>query len=131
MAEIRFPTDVNALTATADDDLVLLSDTSDGDNIKKITAQNFKKAKTESLVDDASVVISTGTNGFGFVMIGDNQEYAFFAYSTTAVVLLVDSTNVVNADTDGNLCIFYSGSDLTVRNRLGATLDVIYFPIEG
>lgn len=80
----------------------------------------------ETLADDAETTVASGTAGFGIVNIGDNQEDAYFTFSTTAVTLRTNSANVANSDSDTDLCIYYSGADLKIKNRLGSELDVRY-----
>lgn len=94
---------------------------------KMVLASLWKVMKSISTTDDGTAVISSiGRNGWGFCNIGANQEYAFFCFSTTAVTLLQNSTNVANSDTDGKLCIYYNGTALTIKNRLGSTLTIRY-----
>ena len=84
-----------------------------------------KRYTSESLADDAEITIETGTSGFGTVNIGDNQEYAWITWTTAGAVTLVqNSTNVVNTDTDANLCIYDAGSGIAIKNRLGSQLTV-------
>jgi hypothetical protein len=94
-----------------------------GDNFGK--GLYLPRAKT-TLADDAEVTVSTGKAGFGIVNIGDNQEDAYFTFSTTAVTLRTNSANVANSDSDTNLCIYYSSGNLNIKNRLGSSLDVRY-----
>jgi hypothetical protein len=96
---------------------------SNGDNYSKGL---YKPIGKVTLADDAEVTVSTGRSGFGIVNIGDNQEDAYFTFSTTAVTLRTNSTNVANSDTDTNLCIYYSSGNLNIKNRLGSSLDVRY-----
>ena len=62
-------------------------------------------------------------------MAGDNEEWAHFRFSADGTVTLITNTvNVVNTDTDTNLCIYDAGSGIAVKNRLGGT-KVIAFAI--
>ncbi len=80
-------------------------------------------ALKQNLLDDGSIVLPTATCGFGTAQIGDSQEYTQFYWTTAGVVTLVNNTaNVVNTDTDAKFCIFDSGTTVTIRNRLAATL---------
>lgn len=76
-----------------------------------------------TLADDASTTVASATAGFGFCNIGDNQEYVLFSFSTTSVTLISNSANVANSDSDTDLCIYFSGADLLIKNRLTAELD--------
>lgn len=88
-----------------------------------ITHNTLKRGATsESVNDDANIDLPDSTTGFGFVQAGDNEEYAQFSWTSAGVVtLLQNSANVVNTDTDGNLCIFDNGTTVRIRNRLGST----------
>lgn len=81
-----------------------------------------------SLEDDAFVDLGViGVAGYGFLQIGNNQEWVQFYWDESAnITLVMNSENVINTDTDGNLCIFPSGGDVRVRNRLGSTLLLNY-----
>jgi len=87
----------------------------------------YQSVGSESLADDAEVTIFTGKAGFGWVNIGDDQERSDFSFSTTAVTLGANaSANTANSDSDTDLCIYYSGTDLMIKNRLGSELTVRY-----
>ena len=90
-----------------------------------LQASLTRQTTSETLVDDAEVVISTGKSGFGFVQIGDNEEFAEFSFTAAGVVtLLQNSANVDNANTDTKLCIYDAGSGIAIRNRLGSSKTV-------
>lgn len=77
-----------------------------------------------SLADDATISVATSKAGFGTVSIGDNQEYAHFTFSTTAVTLISNSANVSNTSADGFLCIHVASNVLKIMNALGSPLTV-------
>ena len=80
-----------------------------------------------SVNDEASISLPDSASGWGFVQVGDGQEYALFSFTSAAVVTLVsNSANVVNTDTDTNLCIFDGGTSVTIKNRLGSDEIVRY-----
>ena len=80
---------------------------------------------SEEVADDAEIVIATGTVGFGFAQIGDNQEYAQFSWKADGTVTLINnSANAVAANTDDKFCIYDAGSGIAIKNRLGSALDV-------
>jgi hypothetical protein len=80
---------------------------------------------SETVADDAEIVIATGVTGWGFCQIGDNQEYSHFTFAADGTVTLFNNTaNVANTDTDGNLCIYDAGSGIAIKNRLGSSLTV-------
>ena len=79
------------------------------------------------LSDDEEILLEAKP-GYGFCMIGDNQEYAAFTFTSEGVVtLLTDvSANIADTDSDGNLCIYDNGSSSAIKNRLGSTLNLRY-----
>jgi len=79
------------------------------------------------LADDAEILILPGSIGWGFAMIGDNQEYGQFTWTSAGVVTLIaNSGNTVNTDTDAKFCIYDAGSGIAIKNRLGSTLKIRY-----
>ena len=80
-----------------------------------------------ALSDDEEILLEAKP-GYGFCMIGDNQEYAAFTFTSEGVVtLLTDvSANIADTDSDGNLCIYDNGSSSAIKNRLGSTLNLRY-----
>jgi hypothetical protein len=115
----------NAVIATGLGDMIL-------DPVSEITevcGTGLKTKEYNAVVnDDATISLPTTTTGWGEVMIGDNQEFANFRWTSDAVVTLGNeaTTNVVTTDTDTNLCIFDGGSSVSIRNRLGSNLTVRY-----
>lgn len=77
-----------------------------------------------SLADDAEIFFETAVAGYGYAIIGDNQEFAPFTFTSAGVVtLLTDaSTNTASTDSDGNLCVYDAGSGIAIKNRLGSEL---------
>jgi hypothetical protein len=79
------------------------------------------------LADDGSFDLPAASAGFCSLIVGDTEEYAQFAWDSTATVtLIVNSTNVVATDTDTKFCIFDNGTSVRVRNRLGAAKKVVF-----
>jgi len=80
------------------------------------------------LYDDSSLMlISTEKIGFGDVMLSNNSEWAKFSFDGISnVSIWSKSTNISNSDVDGDLCIFYYGSNLVIKNRIGSTKTVIF-----
>jgi hypothetical protein len=80
-----------------------------------------------TLADAGEWVAPTGVAGYGYVMIGDNTEYAQFDFKVDGTVhLQFNSANVgtVN-DVDNKLNIYDGGSGIVVENQLGATKSVM------
>jgi len=84
-------------------------------------------SKTITVDDDESHTLPRGLSGFGFVQVGDNEEYAWFTFNREADVTLVsNSANVVNTDTDSKFCIVDGGGYVALKNRLGSSKKVKY-----
>jgi hypothetical protein len=84
---------------------------------------------SETVADDAEIVIATGVSGWGECMAGDNEAFTHFTFTSAGVVTLYsDVGSVVNTDTDGNLCIYDAGSGIAIKNRLGSS-KIIAFEI--
>jgi hypothetical protein len=88
----------------------------------------------ENLSDDGNIDLPDAVQGFGFTMAGNNEEFGFFRNTDAGVVTLgtdadLKSTNTVNTDSDAKFCIIDNGTNVRIRNRLGATKEVfvIYF----
>jgi len=82
---------------------------------------------SESVADDAEIVLTTAVSGWGQAMAGDNEEYIEFRFTAAGVVTVIsNSANAVGADTDGNLCVYDAGTGIAIKNRLGATKDIRY-----
>lgn len=80
-----------------------------------------------SLNDDASFNLPDASSGFGFFMLGDNEEYAFISWgSDGAATLISNSTNVATTDSDGDLCFVDSGTQVQVKNRLGSAKEIMF-----
>ena len=80
-----------------------------------------------SVVDDASFTLPDASTGFGTFIIGDAQEYAVISWTSAGAVTIQDSTaNVVTTDTDANLCFIDGGTQVSVKNRLGSELEVMF-----
>jgi hypothetical protein len=79
------------------------------------------------VADDNEISLPADTAGWGFVQAEDNEEYAQFSWTVNATVTLIyNSTNVVNTDTDTNLCIYDAGNYVSIKNRLGGTKTIRY-----
>lgn len=131
------------VTATADSIYVVEDGILKKQKAASITADTFQVFRTDSLyvndfininglqaysgvytlLDDGSIVLPASTAGFGTVQIGDNQALINFSWTTTGVVTS-HYTNGATALTDSDtfFCVFDSGSTVTIKNRLAATL---------
>ncbi len=74
--------------------------------------------QSDVLADDGTVNLREG--GSGFVFVSCNAEAGMWVVSADAsVVKVAGTTNTATTDSDGNLCVFDSGTWATVKNRLG------------
>lgn len=78
-----------------------------------------------TLADDAEGALETGISGFGECMLGDDEAYAHFKFSTAGVVTLIAWDNAVSSDTDGYLAIYDAGSGVSIKNRTGSEEDLM------
>ena len=103
-----------------------------------VTPKSFTNVNNESivmwtlnrsLVDDGLVAIPDQKVGFGWVM-SDTGETMFFNTKADRTVAKISGTaNTAVTDSDTDLCVFTSGSDVRIRNRLGATsvISCVYY----
>ncbi len=118
----------NALSNVELEDTTFSSDpiTSSGGGYFSTGLMTRSEARN-NLADDGEILVDTGENGWGFAQAGSNEEYALFSFSNAGVVTLIqNSANVVNTDTDGNLCIYDAGSGIAIKNRLGSAKTIRY-----
>jgi hypothetical protein len=107
-----------------------------------ITNSNIVQGNTGALDDDATVNLSTvlgitAANFEGFLFISFSSHHndatmGMFAISTGGTSILISSSgaSVDDADTDDKLCVYASGGEIIVKNRLGANgyaFNVTYF----
>lgn len=92
-----------------------------------VTSSLLVVDRAEGVADDGEIIAPTVITGWGVVMAGDNEEYAYFRFKSDGTVTLQStSANVVNTDTDGNLCIYDKGTGIAIKNRLGALKEIRY-----
>jgi len=79
------------------------------------------------LSDDGYFDLPAGSAGYGYILVGDSEEWVRFTWDGDNYVnLLGNSTNVDDADTDGTLAIFDNTSAVRVRNRLGTSKRIMF-----
>ena len=101
---------------------------------EKFTAEYKRLTSVKTiieLVDDAELIVTAGTSGWGFVMMGSStlgyEEHAQFVWTKAGdVTLIANSTNAVNTNTDGKLCVYDAGTGIAIKNRLNSTKEVRY-----
>lgn len=72
---------------------------------------------------NAFIALDSGKSGMGKIIIGNNQELAYFSFTTNGIVTLdINSANVVTTATDGKLVIIDGGTLVYIVNELGSTL---------
>jgi hypothetical protein len=81
----------------------------------------MKRQEKSYVADDGEITLATGVAGWGEAMIGDNEEWASFRFSSDGTVTLISNTaNAVNTDTDAKFCIYDAGTGIRIKNRLGS-----------
>lgn len=102
--------------------------TATNDIIRSHTGNLF--CQTYTLADDASTVLPFDINlTHAFIEVvtsagGGSSEWGMFSAVAGTPTLRAGSANVDDADTDTDVCVFVSSSQLVVRNRLGDSRDV-------
>lgn len=75
------------------------------------------------LADNGNFTLTSGRSGIGMITFGDGEEYAWFSFTTAAVVTLI--TNSANVTTTGatndKLNIYDGGTSVTIENTFTAT----------
>jgi len=84
---------------------------------------------TAALADDGTYTFASANLGSGGVMYvfatkGSGYGGTFGIGSDASSVLFGDATNADDADTDGDLCVFDGGTDVTIKNRTGGVTDI-------
>lgn len=88
------------------------------------TYDSLLNRREVSKIDSATIIsLATGVAGWGEVMIGDNQEWASFRFTSAGVVTLItNSTNVgTTAFGAAKLNIYDAGTGVAIQNYLSAT----------
>lgn len=60
--------------------------------------------------------VNSSACGFQNTILGDDGN----------VIVIASSTNAVNTDTNAKFCVFKSGTNIQIKNRLGATKIIKY-----
>jgi hypothetical protein len=99
--------------------LVQASNVAIGDDAKGII-------DNQSLIDTGTYSLPNASSGIGYLMVGDNEEWAIFTWGTAgAVNLMIFSANITTTGaTDNKFNIFDGGTAVTLENQLGATKTV-------
>lgn len=91
--------------------------------------------ETQNLADSTGIIkLYEGLSGFGEVIVGDNQEWAHFRFTSAGVVTLItNSTNVsTTVNTIDKVNIYDGGVGVIIQNNLGAskyvTININYNP---
>jgi len=67
------------------------------------------------------------SSGYGFFQAGDGEEYAMISWKSDGTVVIVyGSANTAASDADGNLCFIDGGTQVSVKNRLGSSKEVMF-----
>lgn len=81
--------------------------------------------RDEAVADDGYIDLPSNMAGFVFVSFNESAEYGVAVFTdTAAVILLHNSTNCVNTDTDTKYCIFDNGANVRVKNRSGGSINI-------
>lgn len=77
----------------------------------------------DNTLTDGSIYNLPQKSGFGWVMIGEMQEWMQFLFSGNgSYEILNSSANVSGSDSPGSMCLLASGSQVYIKNNLGSSL---------
>jgi len=80
-----------------------------------------------SLENNDEIDLPSGVSGWGYVHVGNDEEFARFTWSNDATVTLREATtNVIDMDVDTFLCIYDGGTNIKIKNRLGGSKTIRY-----
>jgi len=80
----------------------------------------------QTLADDATYTLPAG-RGWGWVMLGNAEAFCRFRQDTSGAITIYRDVNFKNSDTDGWACIYDGGASGIVKNRLGASKDMLLY----
>jgi hypothetical protein len=87
------------------------------------TQGSTRSAHQRSFTDDEVYTITNARRGI--LMISDETtsgDTAFFALSNGTVTMFADPNNIgASSDTDGRICVYNTGGNFVIKNRLGGT----------
>ena len=97
-------------------------------HFKRSGDMGFWTHQEDSLADDGTVSLPDATSGMVVVTCNGEALTALIQADGT-VTLLSNTANCANTDSDTDLCVYDSGTQAIVKNRLGAAgeIRIIYF----
>jgi hypothetical protein len=96
------------------------------------TFNSLSSIQVKQLEDQSFINITAGIIGWGMIVVsnistGDVEEWIQFIFGDDGnVIVIASSTNAVNTDTNAKFCVFKSGTNIQIKNRLGATKIIKY-----
>ena len=83
--------------------------------------------RISDLADDDSFLLPDATKGMIFFVVGDNEHWGTFSWATTGVVTewTKSGAGIDDADTDGKFCIYDTGTQVALKNRLNSAKDLL------
>ncbi len=112
-----YATDLGAWYLTSDD----------GSTWVNFTEPGAAVVRVGDLADDDSFLLPDATKGGVWFVVGDNEHWGIYTWGTdgTPTEVAKSSADVVVGNTDGKFCVRDVGTQLTLRNRLGAKKDLL------
>lgn len=80
-----------------------------------------------TIADDATQSLGSDGGKFEIMVEGEELISADVFFDGTSENVITVSSDIANADTDTKLCIYTSGGNLTIKNRLGSSKNVIVY----
>jgi len=104
--------------------------TNDGTNSAGVVATGSKKTlytTPVSLGDEAAFLLPDASTGRGWFLVGDNEEYFEITWKSDGTFTFwQQSGTVVGTDTDTKFCVIDGGTQISIKNRLGAAKEVVF-----
>ena len=113
----------NGITAAFNNKVTVAADIEiTGDNLF-IQNNSVEYRDVRSVVDDGLVtLLSSAKEAYGHVWGGGEYMQFYFDGNITVTKIGTSySTNTAITDSDGNFCVYWTGTVLTLKNRLGSS----------
>jgi len=98
-----------------------------GEDINK---GRYDTGDVEDVEDDETITLPSGRDGFLKVIAKNGgaiqYSFCFIKKDGSVIDLSINSSLIAFSDSDSNLCIFQSGSNTIIKNRLGSIRSVFY-----
>ena len=110
-------------TGTGISDIISKTPTPSASGTSDNALVNREVIMTRTLADNGTFTLDASRSGMAWITFGDGEEYAWFSFTTGAVVtLIINSANVTTtATTNDKLNIYDGGTAVSIENTFTAT----------